>query len=89
MFKYDSNTRTLSLYVNSIFSSSIILNDVEFENTTQISYIATYTSGSTTRYYRGGIRDFATYDKQLSEDEISYIYKTGVPPVSAYSNIQQ
>jgi len=87
---FNSTTKDLKHYINGV--------NVETLNTTGDNPIdcttVTYSrflsfSGS----YAGAlkqcfIRDFSVYSKELNPQEINYIYKTNVPPVSSYNNVE-
>lgn len=89
VLNYVSSTNELILFVNSCEKQRISLlagDNIDCSNVVYSRFFAF--SGSTALPYLGSIRDFAVFDKKLSEAEINYIYETGVLPNSSHVNCQ-
>ena len=87
---FNSTTKDLTQYVNSVKVQTLNTTGDNPIDCTTVTYSRFLSfSGS----YAGAlkqcfIRDFSVYSKEVNPQEISYIYEAGVPPVSAYANIQ-
>ena len=87
---FNSTTKDLTQYVNSVEVQTLNTTGNDPIDCTTVTYSRFLSfSGS----YAGAlkqcfIRDFSVYSKELNSQEINYVYETGVPPTSAYANIQ-
>lgn len=88
VLNYDSISRSLNLYVNSVLVQSINIstNTIDCTNVAYNRLFSLFQSLTTT--FQGFCRDFAVFNKQLIQNEIAYIYQTGVLPPSTHESCQ-
>ena len=86
VLSYETDTSTLSFYLNGLFYDSVSLSArAEWSNT---SFVKIGSLGDTSSFNKiGGVRDLVFYDRIPTIQEIQYAYKKSVQSVSIYGNI--
>jgi len=95
VFVFDSTTKNLSLFCDSNLIDTQTITTPPFQNNGVA--IANSVDGkldlfrpsyTTNSDLEGGIKDFATFNKQLTQREINHIYEVGVLPSSTHEAVQ-
>ena len=84
---YETSTTTYTAYINGIEQGSAVdpLPLDSFGQNPSYTFIIGKNRGSIVNN-SGFFRDYATFDKILTENEIAYIYQTGVLPKTTHAN---
>lgn len=86
VFNYNSTTREMSLFADSKFVSSQVIAADEFQNpASECLFFAFWGGAVQTKAIN---KDYALFNRELTQREITYIYEVGVLPSSTHEAVQ-